>query len=438
MRFNSLKAWLAWQETSHPREIDLGLDRVREVALRLDLLQPRARVITVAGTNGKGSCIATLQALLLAQGQTVGAYSSPHLLRYNERIRIGGESVSDADLCNAFAAIDDARGDISLTYFEFGTLAAFWLFRRAGLDCWLLEVGLGGRLDATNLLDADIAIVTTIAIDHQQWLGSDRETIGREKAGIFRTGRPVICADRQAPESVLAHAAALQCPVFLVGRDFDWRLPISDETWDLTLAGRDRRQVMHLPLPLPKLPLPSVAAALQAMELIECLPPTSVVANVLASLQLQGRFQQLTRGGKTVFLDVAHNPAAADYLAQCLEEQGVQNLAVVVAMMADKDSEACLRPLRPFVRHWWLAALPDVPRAAEPRVLQEALKRLGVGEEQITLCPFVGETVECLLADNSSAGHPHQHSRQYLHGCEALLVTGSFYTVAAALQVCGE
>jgi dihydrofolate synthase/folylpolyglutamate synthase len=428
MRFDSLAAWLDWQESCHPREIELGLDRIREVAQRLDLLQPAETVITVAGTNGKGSCIATLEALLIAQGQKAGAYTSPHLLRYNERVRIGAEAVSDEDFCSAFAAIDEARGDITLTYFEFGTLAAFWLFRRAQLDYWLLEVGLGGRLDATNLLDADVAIVTTIAIDHQQWLGNDRETIGREKAGIFRKHHPVVCADRQIPASVLAHAAALECPVFLAGREFDWQSRDGDGGWSLHLS-KAGNAALHLPLP--KLPLPSVAAAVQALTLIDRMPSSEVVADLLATLQLPGRFQQLSCAGKDLFLDVAHNPAAAEYLAQCLDERGVRQLAVVVAMMADKDIEACLRPLRPFVRHWWLAALPDVPRAAEPSVLQDALARLGVGADQMTLCSSVEETVKWLLTEMPD-------NRQFAHDCDSLLVTGSFYTVSAALQVCGE
>ncbi len=427
MRFDSLAAWLDWQESCHPREIELGLDRIREVARRLDLLQPAATVITVAGTNGKGSCVATLEAMLVAQKLSVGAYSSPHLLRYNERVRVAGDPVSDQDLCSAFAAIDDARGDITLTYFEFGTLAAFWLFRRARVDYWLLEVGLGGRLDATNLIDADLAIVTSIALDHQQWLGNDRETIGREKAGIFRRHRPVVCADHQVPESVLAHGATLECPVYLAGREFDWQVRDDSEEWTLLLNQANK----PLQLPLPKLPMPSVAAALQALALIDRMPSAQVAAEQLAKLQLPGRFQQLNCSGKTLYLDVAHNPAAAEYLARHLEKRRIGDLAIIVAMMADKDIAASLQPLRPFVRHWWLATLPGMPRAAAPSVLREALIDLGVGAEQMTLCSSVEETVKWLLEEA-----PDNH--RFAYDCESLLVTGSFYTVSAALRVCDE
>lgn len=421
MRFTSLEAWLAWQENCHPREIDLGLDRIRQVAKHMGLLQPCATVVTVAGTNGKGSCVTMLERLLLAQGKTVGAYTSPHLLRYNERIRIGGIAASDDDICAAFAAIDQARGTTSLSYFEFGTLAAFWLFRHYQLDYWVLEVGLGGRLDATNILDADVAVVTSIAIDHQQYLGSDRETIGREKAGIFRLGKPVVCADRPPAQSVLDYAEALECPLYLAGQAFDWQ--VEGDHWLLNLSIDGCAQ--SLELPVPQLPLPSVAAAFQVLMLLGQLHDLDVVAKVCETTGLAGRFQQVLCEENPVYLDVAHNPAAAEFLAQRLQAQQLKNLGIVAAMMADKDIEASLRPLQPFVHHWWLAGLPHIARAAHPNVLYDILKRLGVNESRITIATSVEDAVTEALN-----GGLQQHQ------CEALLVTGSFYTVSAALQQC--
>ena len=227
-RFTTLVDWLAWQETLHPKTIDLGLERVRAVASRLDtelggrLLTPKAHTILIAGTNGKGSCVASINGLLSQQGLKVGCYTSPHLVRYNERINIAGSEASDEDLCRAFAAIDRARGEISLSYFEFGTLAAFWLMAQAPLDAWLIEVGLGGRLDATNILDADIAIITSIALDHEAFLGDTRELSAVEKLGIARSSSLLICADQDPPASLLAGAAKLGCPSLWAGRDFSW------------------------------------------------------------------------------------------------------------------------------------------------------------------------------------------------------------------------
>ncbi len=217
-RFHTLADWLTWQDSLHPRKIDLGLERVVAVARRLEVLQPGYRVVTVAGTNGKGSSVALLEAIYRNAGYRTGSYTSPHLLRYNERIRIDGREVDDTALCAAFERVDQARDGVSLTYFEFGTLAALLLFDTAGLDIALLEVGMGGRLDAVNIIDADVALVTSIGIDHSAWLGNDRETIGREKAGIFRAGRPAVCSDPSPPTSLRQHAAGHRCALVCAGR----------------------------------------------------------------------------------------------------------------------------------------------------------------------------------------------------------------------------
>ncbi|WP_241068117.1 Mur ligase family protein, partial [Pseudomonas viridiflava] len=227
---STLGDWLAYLEQLHPSAIDMGLDRSRKVAQQLGLTRPAPRVITVTGTNGKGSTCAFVASLLQAQGLKVGVYSSPHLLRYNERVKVQGVEATDLELCDAFAAVESARGDVTLTYFEMGTLAAFWLFEQAQLDAVVLEVGLGGRLDAVNLIDADLALVTSIGVDHADWLGDTRESVAFEKAGIFRAGRPALCGDLDPPEPLLAKARELGCPLLLRGHDFD--LSVSPQGWD--------------------------------------------------------------------------------------------------------------------------------------------------------------------------------------------------------------
>lgn len=226
----SLADWLSYLEQLHPTAIDMGLERVRVVADRLGLTRPAPKVITVTGTNGKGSTCTFLAALLSGQGLRVGVYSSPHLLRYNERVRIAGEQAGDDQLCVAFEAVEQARGEVSLTYFEMGTLAAFWLFERAQLDAAVLEVGLGGRLDAVNLVDADVAVITNVGLDHAEWLGTTRDSVATEKAGIMRTGRPVVCGDLQPPLPLLQRARQLGAPLSLRGRDYD--LAVTDQGWD--------------------------------------------------------------------------------------------------------------------------------------------------------------------------------------------------------------
>ena len=230
-RFNSLSDWLLWQETLHPRKIDLGLERVAAVAKRLRLLQPDFGVITVAGTNGKGSSVAMLEAVLLAAGYRTGCYTSPHLQRYNERIRIQGQEVDDASLCAAFACVDEARGDETLSYFEFGTLAALTLFRREPLDVVLLEVGMGGRLDAVNAVEPTASLITNVSLDHCAWLGDDVESIAFEKAGILRAGKSTVYADENVPVSVLEHAREIGADLVLAGRDYGWNRSAMGWSW---------------------------------------------------------------------------------------------------------------------------------------------------------------------------------------------------------------
>lgn len=267
MTQRSLADWLSYLEQLHPTAIDMGLERSREVARRLGLGRPAKRVVTVTGTNGKGSTCALLAELLREQGLSVGVYSSPHLLRYNERVRIDGVEAGDAQLCDAFSAVEAARGEISLTYFEMGTLAAFWLFERAGLDFAVLEVGLGGRLDAVNLIDADLALITSIGLDHADWLGDTRESVAFEKAGILRAGKPALCGDLDPPQPLLEQVAALGAPLYLRGRDYD--LALADHGWHWRGLAADGQALALHDLPLLGLPMENAALALQAYALLE-------------------------------------------------------------------------------------------------------------------------------------------------------------------------
>ncbi|MEC8427431.1 MAG: bifunctional tetrahydrofolate synthase/dihydrofolate synthase [Pseudomonadota bacterium] len=408
MRFDSLSDWLAWQESLHGQEIDMGLTRIRLVAERMNLLAPAGQVVTVAGTNGKGSCVATLEALCIADNKSVGAFTSPHLFQYNERIRINGKTASDEEICQSFQRIDVARGDITLTYFEFGALAAIDIFTRHQLDVLLLEVGLGGRLDAVNIIDADVAVVTSIALDHEAWLGSDRSVIGREKAGIYRAGRPAICADINAPESVRQVALELAADWHSVGDSFDWQECNGRWQWR---SG----ELQYLDLPVPQLPHPSVAAALFAyLQLGFALP--DVLPQVMADLKLSGRMQTVCCTDKSVILDVAHNPAAAGHLADYLNSKPVQGRTLaLVAMMADKDIAGVFQPLLDSVDAWHVSGLPGNDRAASAEDLRQTLSKLGV---PVSPWETVTTAIEQLLPT--------------LEEADRLLVFGSFFTVADA------
>ncbi|QIL88630.1 bifunctional tetrahydrofolate synthase/dihydrofolate synthase [Microbulbifer sp. SH-1] len=409
-----LQSWLSRLEKLHPTEIELGLERVSSVARTLDVETPARRVITVGGTNGKGSCVRTMEALLLAGNHTVGAYSSPHLLRFNERVRIGGAEVSDAALIEAFEAVERARGETSLTYFEFTTLAAFWLFKRAGVEFALLEVGLGGRLDAVNLVDADIAIITSVAVDHEAWLGRDREVIGREKAGILRAGKTFVCADPKPPASVVDAARDLGCESFFIGHEFS----LQDNHYQLYAEPE-----LKIGVPVLQLPPASVAAAITALAIAGELPGADRVCEVLEHLRMPGRCQSLTWQGHRLVLDVGHNPAAAEYLADWLDRHPVSGRTLaLVAVMADKDIAGLVQSLAGRIDHWYPALLPDNSRAAGAEQLLAGLAAGGVDAGRIEggCEPVAGQ----LARAATDLGRD-----------DRLLVFGSFFTVAEALSV---
>ncbi len=382
MRFRTLDEWLIWQATLHSRTIDLGLERIREVADSLGLLEPGVPVITIAGTNGKGSCAAYMEAILQAAGYRTGTYTSPHLLRYNERIRINGREVDDASLMDAFEAIDRARGETSLSYFEFGTLAAFRLFRRAGVDVYILEVGLGGRLDAVNLLDADVALIVSVGLDHSDWLGHDAETIGREKAGILRPNRPAVFAGALMPSSISEVAHRFHTPLLQAGRDYTWTVN-EDGSWDWQgVAGS------YSTLPEPGIPgrvqYANAAGVVAALREIACRLPVSATAirRGLLAGRLDGRLQRLP-GAVEWLLDVAHNADSARVLADTLNrDRPLGRRLAVVALMRRKDREAVLAPLRDLMDGWYLLVLPEADTWS-PEELQSCLpagRVLGAGE----------------------------------------------------------
>lgn len=419
MTSRTLGDWLAYLEQLHPSAIDMGLERSQQVANKLGLTRPAPRVITVTGTNGKGSTCGFISSLIQAQGLKVGVYSSPHLLRYNERVQVQGVEASDGELCEAFAAVEAARGDISLTYFEMGTLAAFWLFERAALDAVVLEIGLGGRLDAVNLIDADLSLVTSIGVDHADWLGNTRESVAFEKAGIFREGRPALCGDLDPPAPLLERAKALNCPFLLRGRDFD--LVVDDSHWHWHGHDAEGQWVELHDLPLLDLPMENAALALQAFLLLNLPWQAAQIHEALSSTRVIGRLdrREINWHGKPLklLLDVGHNPHAAHYLAQRLAQRPVSGRRLAVfGLLADKDLGGVLAELTASVQEWAVAPLPT-PRSCAVDVLQAALQNLGAS---VTSYRSVALALEGQCAKATAE--------------DEILLFGSFYCVSEALE----
>lgn len=421
-RFSTLPSWLEWQMSLHRSEIDLGLERIAQVAKKLDLQNSgAARVITVAGTNGKGSCVTSLEKILLFKNKTVGTLTSPHVVSYNERICINAKAATDESICEAFDVIDKARGVISLTYFEFNTLAALYLFKQAKLDYWLLEVGLGGRLDATNIIDTDIAIITSIALDHVEWLGDNRESIAAEKVGICRYQKPFVCADLDPPQTLAQSCQALNCPRYWLGEQFGIEESEQGFCVNLLNSHGDANHVFEFKKQDLRLPIQSVAAALQACLLENITLNQSDIDTLTPRLKLLGRMQLIEQNGVSFIFDIAHNPAASRFVVKRFRElyPDKKKVYAVFAVMSDKDIVGMVEPLSLLVSRWYLPSMSDFARAADNENVYNAIKIVSPGA-----------TIE-LTDDVSSA--LQKASDEALCDASALLVTGSFAIVGEAL-----
>jgi dihydrofolate synthase / folylpolyglutamate synthase len=418
----TLPDWLALLESRHAEiHIDMGLERVRAVKDRL-ALSFDCPVIMVAGTNGKGSTCAMLEAVLLQSGYRVGLYIKPHFLDFNERARINGEMASDAALVAAFGAVEAVRGDVSLTYFEFTTLAIMYLIAHAGVDVAILEVGLGGRLDAVNVIDADVSIVTSVDIDHTDYLGDTREKIGFEKAGIFRAGKSAICSDPVPPQSLIEHADRIQADLWLIGRDFNYQG--DQQQW--SYGGRtQRRHSLAYPALRGANQLLNASAALAALEVLRMQLPCGAqeVRAGLALVELPGRFQVLP-GRPTQVLDVAHNPHASAALAQNLGNMGFHRYTYAVfGIMQDKDIDAVIAPMRELVDHWCVTPLPS-PRTCSADTLAgklEAFRPAGAKEGDFSVTAF------------ASVADAYANAVSRAEENDRIVVFGSFFTVAGVM-----
>ncbi|RQQ29181.1 bifunctional tetrahydrofolate synthase/dihydrofolate synthase [Burkholderia stagnalis] len=425
--FPTLDAWLSHLERAHPVGIDMGLARIGQVkaALGLEFACP---VITVGGTNGKGSTCAFLETILVRAGYKVGCHTSPHLLEFNERARVNGQTVTDDELLPHFEAVEAARTSlpepVSLTYFEFTTLAILHLFASRGLDAVILEVGLGGRLDAVNIIDTDCAIVTSIDIDHTEYLGDTREQIAFEKAGIFRPGKPAICGDPAAPQTLVDHAEAIGADLWLVGRDFRYEAQPGAERQQWSYLGRDKR---YPALAYPGLrganQLINASAALAALESLRAVLPVSAqdIRLGLANVELPGRFQVLP-GKPAIVLDVAHNPHAAAVLAQNLGNMGFFPYTYAVfGAMHDKDIDGVLHHLKGEIDHWCVTDLP-LPRAASAEQLEAALRHAGVEDG-----------ADSSVTRYTSPADAFRDALKRASENDRIVVFGSFHTVAGVM-----
>ncbi|MRI35007.1 bifunctional tetrahydrofolate synthase/dihydrofolate synthase [Endozoicomonas sp. OPT23] len=416
--FDHLDGWLYWLENTRPEhEMDLGLDRIKKAAEKLDLTKPAPFVFTVGGTNGKGSTVALLEAMLINAGYTVGVYTSPHLIRFNERVRVNGEDVADQDLADAFKKVNEGRGGDWLTYFEFAVLVAVDCFQKAKVDIAIMEVGLGGRLDGTNAIDPDVSVITTIGLDHQEWLGFSIEAIAREKAGIMRAGKPAVFGDAEVPNNIVREAVRQEAILHRRGQEFNLN---TDATfWNWQGVSKTGEQFEMSDLPLPELLIDNAATAIQAVQFMPEPPAFDAIAKAVAETRLSGRceIRQVTNSkGEEIelVLDVAHNPQAAGKLIEKLAQNPVSGKTrAVIAMYKDKDSSAVIDQLEDLVSEWLVSDF-ESPRALAKEELLAQLERRELSAQS-------AETVEQAYkaaVEASSAG-------------DRVLVTGSFLTVAA-------
>lgn len=413
----TLKNWLDYQLEIHPKSIDMGLDRISEVVKRLEIQKPATRVITVAGTNGKGSTVAFIEAIASAAGWKVGAYTSPHIIDYNERVRICGANAGDDELIESFEKIESARKrdvEIPLTYFEFGTLAAVMVFAKHDLDLVILEVGLGGRLDATQIVEPDVAVITTVDLDHQDYLGNDRESIGFEKAGIIRAWKPVVFGEKDPPSSALRRAYELGATA--IRGHSDYLIDRLENTW------RWREPGYEIELPMPALSAPvqieNAAAAIAALRALSDEITDAAIVEGIGNARISGRLQKIS-SGPDVVIDVAHNPQAASQLVQWLVANPKTTHAVFAAL-ADKEIETIVCLLEPHVRRWFLTGIDD----AGPR-------NLTVAELETRVRSVITEPV---LSQHADVAEALEVARQQAKPDQRILVFGSFHTVAAAIN----
>lgn len=419
----NLSAWLERIQALHPHEIELGLHRVREVAARLGLGRPAPLVITVAGTNGKGSTVAMLASILSAAGYRVGTYTSPHILRYNERVSIAQEAVADEALCAGFAKIDAARGDISITYFEYSTLVGLLLLEEAGLDIAILEIGLGGRLDAVNMVDPDLSIITSIGLDHQDWLGDTRDLIAVEKAGILRAGVPALCGDLEPPQSLRGEATRIGATMVYQGVDFGFEE--SANSWRWWRKDGAAQSLHYEALPLPGLDLLNAATVVEALQHLPVPVSQAALEEGLRHPKIEGRYQALedAQRGLRIRVDVAHNPHAANLLAQKLHRAKANGeikgkIRVILAMMSDKDHAGFYTALESVVDIWYIAAFSE-PRCLGAEQLDEILRHNGA----TTSGPF------------GSIAAAYAKIQAEASADDLILATGSFVTVADTLRL---
>lgn len=405
----NLVEWLDWIKNLHFKEIDLGLERVSEVARRLRLLNPNAVIVTVGGTNGKGSTVAGLEAIYLAAGKRVGAFTTPFLFCYNEQVRILGKPALDEDFCDAFIKVAAACEELTLTAFEFGTLAALVMFKEANLDIWLLEVGLGGRYDAVNILDADLSIVTSISIDHAELLGHTREAIGYQKAGIFRADKPAICGDFDPPQSVLTEKVKkLYCQT----KQFSYES--TSEGWNWWC---EQKRYEHLPQPV--LALQNMSTVLMAIEVLQEKLPVNLIAiqQGLKNVMLPGRLQ-VVPGRVQIIYDVSHNPASAQFLANFLQNNFCAGKTrAVFSMLGDKDIVETLNAVKKYVDTWDIAVLP-IPRGATEAQLMQSFQKAGITS----------------LRSHRSIEEAFESVERFAEAKDRIVVFGSFHTVAAVAK----
>jgi dihydrofolate synthase/folylpolyglutamate synthase len=435
----NLEEWLEYLEQCHPSTIELGLERISKVAGKLPIDFTNTRIITVGGTNGKGSTVSMLSSILEEGGYTTACYTSPHLLVYNERVKLGSRFATDEELCHSFAAVEAAREDIKLTYFEFGTLAALQLFSEYQPDFMLLEVGLGGRLDAVNILDPDIAILTNVALDHMDWLGDTREAIGYEKAGIFRNNKPALVGEANPPESVESSARDLGAHLLVNGGSFIAR-HTGNELWDWegARAGEENKKGAGEPsgntknsklrlenLPRNNYPLDNCATVVQAVTLVAPeISPTQIAAG-LSTTQLPGRFQQVVHDDVGLVLDVAHNPHAAHRLAAQMKAQYPdQAIYIVVAMLSDKNYQEVLAIYDLLEPQWYLAGIQE-DRGLEAKILYNCLSDVSVDKAQ-----SFDSVIEAYTAAHTAVKSLRERDKEAV-----ILVTGSFFTVSAVLEL---